>query len=59
MPIILLCGTQIKFDDNVGTRSRPGRSVMRWPFLAVVGVLAPFAIAAAWKERRRGDASCA
>jgi len=26
--------------------------VMRWPFLAVIGVLAPFAIAAAWKERR-------
>lgn len=26
--------------------------VMRWPFLAVVGVLAPFAIAAAWKDKR-------
>jgi chromate transporter len=25
--------------------------VMRWPFLAVVGVLAPFAIAASWRER--------
>jgi chromate transporter len=28
-----------------------GVGVMRWPFLAVVGVLAPFAIAASWKER--------
>lgn len=26
--------------------------VMRWPFLAVVGVLAPFAIAAAWKGKQ-------
>ncbi|RPI48639.1 MAG: chromate transporter [Betaproteobacteria bacterium] len=28
-----------------------GVGVMRWPFLAVVGVLAPFAIAAAWKDK--------
>ena len=28
-----------------------GVGVMRWPFLAVVGALAPFAIAAAWKGR--------
>jgi chromate transporter len=29
-----------------------GVGVMRWPFLVVVGVLAPFAIAAAWKDGR-------
>jgi chromate transporter len=27
--------------------------VMRWPFLAVVGALAPFAIAASWRETMR------
>lgn len=26
--------------------------LLRWPFLAVIGVLAPFAIAAAWREKR-------
>jgi chromate transporter len=29
-----------------------GVGVMRWPFLAVVGALAPFAIHAAWKGRQ-------
>ena len=29
-----------------------GVGVMRWPFLAVVGVLAPIAIFAAWKEQQ-------
>jgi chromate transporter len=29
-----------------------GVGVMRWPFLAVVGALAPFAIAASWRGRQ-------
>ena len=29
-----------------------GVGVLRWPLLAVVGSLAPFAIASAWKDRR-------
>ena len=54
----LLIATAAKLANVLGLRWRPwmfvvlafaGAGVMRWPLLAIVGALAPFAIAFAWR----------
>jgi chromate transporter len=56
----LVLATGLKMAGSLKRRWRPwlflalalaGVGVMRWPLLAVVGALAPFAIAATWREK--------
>jgi len=56
----LVLATGLKMAGSLKRRLRPwlflalalaGVGVMRWPLLAVVGALAPFAIAATWREK--------
>lgn len=55
----LVLATGLKMSRSMQRRARPwlfallafvGVGVLRWPLLAVVGALAPFAIAAAWRR---------
>jgi len=56
----LVLATGLKMTGSLGRQWRPwlfmalalaGVGALRWPLLAVVGALAPFAIAAAWREQ--------
>ena len=56
----LVLATGVKMTTSLKRRRRPwlftalaliGVGALRWPLLAVVGALAPFAIAAAWRDK--------